>query len=234
MLETITGNHQGITIRIECDDQVYHPGPLTFALCDLIEVRPGDRVIDVGCGTGYIGLVAAKLGAGEVIGIDPVAEALRWTLHNAELNGLGNVTTRQGGALDVMAGEQADLILSLPPQMPFADNFNPWRYGGRDGTDVILKILAQAKPVLAPKQGRLYLVHAALANPARVRTALDQTSRSWQVVQTMEKELDPVEIDKLQPGLYDYLLRAGQQGHAELEHRQGRYSYPVWFTLVQY
>lgn len=234
MMEKITGCHQGITVQIEFDDQVYQPGPLTWAMCDLIVVRPGDRVVDVGCGTGYIGLVAALLGAGEVVCIDPVPEALRWTSHNAALNALDNVCVHQGDALDVMAGEQADLILSLPPQMPFEDNFNPWRYGGRDGSEVILKILAQAPPILAPRSGRLYLVYAALANPARVRAALDRTSRSWHVVKTVEKELDPIEIDKLQPGLYDYLLRAGQQGLAELEQRQGRYYYSVWFSIVQY
>jgi hypothetical protein len=50
----------------------------------------------------------------------------------------------------------------------------------------------------------------------------------------MERELDPDEIDRLQPGLYDFLLRAGQQGLAELEQRQGRYYYLVWFYIVQY
>jgi methylase of polypeptide subunit release factors len=233
-LEKITGKHQGVTVQLEFDDRVYQPGSLTWALCDLILVRPGDRVVDVGCGTGYLGLVAALLGAGEVVCIDPVAEALRWTRHNATLNGLDNIVTLQGDALELLAGEEADLILSLPPQMPYKMNFNPWRYGGLDGSDVVLKIIDQAAPILKPRSGRLYLIHAALANPARVRAALDRTSRSWQVVKTMEKELDPVEIDALQPGLYDYLLHGAQQGFVELEQRQGRYYYPVWFSLVQY
>jgi methylase of polypeptide subunit release factors len=233
-LEKITGKHQGVTVQLEFDDRVYQPGSLTWALCDLISVRPGERVVDVGCGTGYLGLVAALLGAGEVVCIDPVAEALRWTRHNATLNGLDNIVTLQGDALELLAGEEADLILSLPPQMPYKMNFNPWRYGGLDGSDVVLKIIDQAAPILKPRSGRLYLIHAALANPARVRAALDRTSRSWQVVKTMEKELDPVEIDALQPGLYDYLLHGAQQGFVELEQRQGRYYYPVWFSLVQY
>ena len=50
----------------------------------------------------------------------------------------------------------------------------------------------------------------------------------------MEKELVADEINKLQPGLCDYLLRAGRQGLAELEQRQGRFYYPVWFIIVQY
>ena len=160
-LHKVTGNHQGVTVQVEFDDQVYQPGPLTWALCDLMEVRSGDRVIDVGCGTGYIGLVAALLGAGEVICTDPVDEALQWTRHNARLNDLSNLSVRQGGGLDPVAGEEADMIFTLPPQMPFPFNFNPWRYGGIDGSDVILQILRQAVPILAPRNGSLYLIHSA-------------------------------------------------------------------------
>ncbi len=234
MLKRITGNHQGARVVVEFDSDVYQPGPLTWALCDLMEVRPGDRVVDVGCGTGYIGLVAALLGAGKVICTDIVDEAIRWTLHNAELNGLSNLEARKGGELDPIAGEEADMILTLPPQMPFAFNFNPWRYGGTDGCEVILRIINQALPILAPRKGRLYLIHSALANPPRVRAALEKTARSWELVKTMEKEWDPVDAGKLHPGLYDYLLEANRQGKAELEKRGDRYFYPVWFYRIDY
>ncbi len=234
MLQKITGTHQGVLVQVEFDDDVYRPGPLTWALCELMEIRAGDRVVDAGCGTGYLGLVAALLGAGEVVCTDPVAEALHWTRHNARLNALDNLVVRQGGELEPLAGEEADLILTLPPQMPFRCDFNPWRYGGPDGCDVILSIIEQARPILAPRQGRMYLVHSALANPPRVRAALDRTCRSWELVRTMEKEWRPDEAGQLHPQLYDYLLAADRQGMAELERRQGRYYYPVWFYHVRY
>src|SRR5690554_4201297 len=37
-------------------------------LCDA--VRPGDRVLDYGCGSGILGIAAARLGAGDVLGVD--------------------------------------------------------------------------------------------------------------------------------------------------------------------
>jgi ribosomal protein L11 methyltransferase len=66
-----------------------HP---TTALCLLWldeHLEPGTRVIDYGCGSGILGLAAARLGAerAECFDIDP--QALLATAENAERNGLG-------------------------------------------------------------------------------------------------------------------------------------------------
>ena len=49
-------------------------------------------VIDAYCGTGTIGLVAAKLGASRVIGVDCVASAIKDARENAKHNGIENAT----------------------------------------------------------------------------------------------------------------------------------------------
>lgn len=46
------------------------------------------RVLDCGCGTGILGIVAAKLGADEVVGYDIDDWSVRNAHHNAELNGV--------------------------------------------------------------------------------------------------------------------------------------------------
>lgn len=46
------------------------------------------RVLDCGCGTGILGIVAAKLGANEVVGYDIDDWSVRNAHHNAELNGV--------------------------------------------------------------------------------------------------------------------------------------------------
>lgn len=49
-------------------------------------LRPGDRVADVGCGSGILGVAAAVLGAGEVLATDSDAAALPVAVANARRN----------------------------------------------------------------------------------------------------------------------------------------------------
>jgi methylase of polypeptide subunit release factors len=228
-LHRLEAVHQGTTIRIEYEEDVYQPGSLTEMLADLMEVTPGDRVVDVGCGTGYLGIMAALLGAGEVICIDPEPNALKWTRHNASLNGIRNLKVYQGRELDPVANRQVDLIVTLPPQMPFATDFNPWRYGGRDGTDVIIKIISQAGRILHPQKGRLFLLHAGLAYPAKVRERLLRSGFDWKIVRTVDREFNPEEFDHLACGLKEYILQLHDRGLAELVERNGTRYYPIWF-----
>jgi len=49
-------------------------------------LRRGDSVLDVGTGSGILAIVAKKLGAGKVLGIDISTEAVRECRENADLN----------------------------------------------------------------------------------------------------------------------------------------------------
>jgi ribosomal protein L11 methyltransferase len=49
-------------------------------------VVPGAKVLDYGCGSGILGLAAAKLGAGRVVGVDIDDNALNAASDNAQRN----------------------------------------------------------------------------------------------------------------------------------------------------
>jgi SAM-dependent methyltransferase len=74
-------------------------------------VRPGDVVVDLGCGTGILGLLACRAGASRVYAIDAggmaeVAEAI------AAANGYGDrVTVVRGHSLEVSLPERADVVV---------------------------------------------------------------------------------------------------------------------------
>lgn len=55
----------------------------------------GKSVLDCGCGTGILGIAAAKLGAARVVGYDIDEWSVRNSKHNAELNGV-EIDTHEG------------------------------------------------------------------------------------------------------------------------------------------
>ena len=102
----------------------------TTSLClRLMEdyMKPGDKVLDVGCGSGILAIAGALLGASEVLGveIDPVAVEI--AQENLELNKVTNVARAQYGDLTkgidfkaeiVVANLMADLVMMLSGSVP--------------------------------------------------------------------------------------------------------------------
>lgn len=68
----------------------------------------GIRVLDMGCGTGILGILAARLGASSVIGIDVEA----WSAENAAENATRNAVPAQGSHADWLCGD-AEMLPSL-------------------------------------------------------------------------------------------------------------------------
>ncbi|MEW5989221.1 MAG: 50S ribosomal protein L11 methyltransferase, partial [Chloroflexota bacterium] len=66
-------------------------------------VKPGQRVLDVGTGSGILAIAAARLGAGHILAVDTDSLAVRTAMENATVNGvLGSITVRQGTLADVL------------------------------------------------------------------------------------------------------------------------------------
>ena len=97
-------------------------------------MKDGDRVLDVGCGSGILSIVALKLGAGSVVGTDIDEACLTSTYDNFDVNHLarelgtfycGNLiddTALQetiGGGYDIgVANILADVIIPMAPVIP--------------------------------------------------------------------------------------------------------------------
>lgn len=65
-----------------------HPTTRLSAAAVWRATRPGDRVLDVGCGSGVLSIIAAHRGAADVVAIDIAESAREATDHNAVLNGV--------------------------------------------------------------------------------------------------------------------------------------------------
>jgi ribosomal protein L11 methyltransferase len=72
----------------------------------------GKKVLDVGCGTGILAIMASKLGASQVKAFDIDEWAVENCRENIELNQCGNLFVSQGTIRDVDPSERFDIILA--------------------------------------------------------------------------------------------------------------------------
>jgi len=92
----------------------------TRLCCRALEkyLRRGDRVIDVGTGTGLLALAAGALGASDVLGVDTEPEAVSSATENVALNGLEAVVSiRYNDGLKNLEFGPSDVVIA---------NILPW------------------------------------------------------------------------------------------------------------
>jgi 16S rRNA (guanine1207-N2)-methyltransferase len=116
----------------------------TRLLVKHMQVRPTDRFLDLGCGYGVVGIVAAKLAAeGHVTLIDINQRAVALARENLAANGITNAEALQGDGFAPIADRVFDVIALNPPI--------------RAGLAVVNQLIEQAHSHLAPG-GHFYLV----------------------------------------------------------------------------
>lgn len=112
----------------------------TLAMLSHVQIAPGMRIMDLGCGCGVVGIVAAKIAGEEnVFMSDADPMAVETARRNAERNGVGGVRLYVSDGFRDVDASGFDLILSNPPyQTDFSvakgfieKGFNRLKIGGR-------------------------------------------------------------------------------------------------------
>ena len=201
---------------------VHVPPPSTIELARLLDVRPGERVLELGCGTGLLAIAAAKLGAGRVVAVDLDGQALDAAVKNAELNGLSDrIEMRAGSWYEaVRAGERFDVIIATPPQTPGPRPFGP-RYGGADGAKHLLAVVDGAPARLDPERGRLWMVAITVANVPEVMRRLRERFAKVDILGETQRPFKPREYDDLDAGLFEYLAGLRSRGISDFHEAFG-------------
>ena len=102
-----TGNHETTRLCLKCLEKY---------------VKEGDKVLDVGCGSGILSIASVLLGADSAFGVDIDPTAVRTAVENAQMNSVsdkcefvaGNLTDKVEGIYEVVvANIVADAIIML-------------------------------------------------------------------------------------------------------------------------
>jgi ribosomal protein L11 methyltransferase len=120
-----------------------HPTTRTCLLALEEVLSAGDRVLDVGSGSGILSLAALKLGAASVLALDVSSVAVEATRENAAAN---RVAERVDARLATLEGAAGEPYFPLPPDVTIL--------GAEIGTfdvvlaNIIARVIAQLAPAL--------------------------------------------------------------------------------------
>ena len=88
----------------------------TLAMLSVIDFLPSDKVLDLGCGYGVVGILAGKLiGEEKVVMCDISERAVEYAKKNAALNGVPHIDIRLSDGYENVEENDFTLILSNPP-----------------------------------------------------------------------------------------------------------------------
>jgi release factor glutamine methyltransferase len=104
-------------VDLEVPEGVFPPAPLTaMGEAILAEVRPGDRVLDMGSGSGVNAILAARVSRDVVVvGVDVNPAAVAAAAANAERNGVADRTMFLESDLFERVDGHFDLVVFDPP-----------------------------------------------------------------------------------------------------------------------
>ncbi|MFW9953748.1 MAG: HemK2/MTQ2 family protein methyltransferase [Candidatus Thorarchaeota archaeon] len=168
---------KGFEIRIETNPDVYPPSEDTYLLHDAIVTKSDDSLLEIGCGTGYIGLNLCRR-VEHYVGIDVSYSAVENTMENIRKNDLlKRCNVIQSDLLDaVNSRSKFSIIIFNPPYLPADENhtsLDQALVGGESGAEITLRFIHQAVEHLLPR-GRIYLVVSSLGNPNVIMEAMKE------------------------------------------------------------
>ncbi len=110
---------RGMTFHFSTDTSVFSRDRVDFGsvlLIEAMEIDPQDTVLDLGCGYGPIGLVAARLAPeGRVYLVDVNERAVALARHNLAENGIANAEVLVSDGLEAVRGITFDKVVTNPP-----------------------------------------------------------------------------------------------------------------------
>jgi tRNA1(Val) A37 N6-methylase TrmN6 len=203
-------------------------------------IQPGDQVLELGLGSGVLTILAAKLGAKQVTGLDINPQAIKSATDNWRNNGLdmSKVDFRYSYFLQALGPAdhgRFDLIFCNPPVLPKLNGFNQeqicrndFEISGKDGRWGLDTIISQSSLYLKP-DGHLLTIATSLQGWRETESMLNTHWHQWEKRQTLIFELTD---ECTQPYIDYWLQREQEDGQQRLYRQDGLWLHKVWFLCA--
>ncbi|MBU0636200.1 50S ribosomal protein L11 methyltransferase [Candidatus Micrarchaeota archaeon] len=168
-VRTYTIQNQKLSVQMR--ENVFPPSGNGLFVAQNIKIFPEERVIDIGTGTGILGILAAKLG-GKVVATDTSKEAVELTKQNAQFNKVflnvqkGPYFAGFKQAFDVIIANLPQELVLPSQQKSIGKQQLKSFSGGPLGNQQILELLGIAKKNMHSKS-RFYLLVSTQTDYAR-------------------------------------------------------------------
>ena len=170
-------------IQILVDRDVYPPSDDSILLIESLDVHKGERILEIGCGSGVVSIHCAKNGCIVTSGdINPLA--VDFTKRNAEMNGV-DISVFETDVYSNIEGRFDTIVFNLP-YLPVDEEgllAKAWS-GGPDGLGPLPELLKGAPDHLL-KNGRVVVVVSSLMDGH----ALEETLSGYDVKDLGELKL---------------------------------------------
>ncbi|MEU0441204.1 MULTISPECIES: class I SAM-dependent methyltransferase [unclassified Streptomyces] len=169
-------------LKLTVPPTVMTPCPVSPILGGAVfaEVREGDRVLDMGTGSGSLALTAASKGA-DVLAVDINPDAVAAVLANAERNGVADrVEARVSDVFSTVEGT-FDLIVFNPPFQWFAARDIADSATTDAGYATLTRFFRQARGHLA-ENGRMLIFFSTMGDVAYLRKLIDDSGLRHEIV----------------------------------------------------
>lgn len=152
---------QGKRISLDLLPDVFPPSAFVVPFAQNIQIKPGDRVADIGTGSGILAVMAAQLGA-EVWATDTSEASVASALENAKKNQVvikafaGSFFGPLQGKFDVIIANLPQEILPEDYKFNLGEDLSQTISGGKLGNEILIEFLKIA-PRFMHAKSKLYI-----------------------------------------------------------------------------
>ncbi|HJQ76125.1 MAG TPA: 50S ribosomal protein L11 methyltransferase [Acidimicrobiia bacterium] len=172
--ETITWKGRFGPMDLTVGEATFRPSTISNLLAESLDFRPGSVVVDVGCGSGILSIIAAKLGASRVFGVDAAEGTVEVATANATTHGVADrVEFAQGDMFEPLGSDvEPDVIIGdvsgIPDEIAAVSGWFPSGLsGGPTGAELPMRMIEESKRLLK-RGGRLFLPTGSLQDEGTI------------------------------------------------------------------